>query len=628
MVRTNFLIKIVSLVVVYHLSTFVLADVANTGPWIDSRLVEKLNNQTEVRVLVVLKDETQLIPSGTKEERMNVYNQKKMIFSSEEDSLLKTLDKGDFRVEDKLSLINGFIGYATPAGIEKLKKNPKVMAIQTETKMYPTLTQSIPLIDANFSLGTGYAGLGQTICIIDSGVNYTHPYLGGCLGSGCKVVDGYNFISNTSDPMDDAGHGTHVAGIAAGSGSLSGVAPYAKIVAMKVCTRASDNTTDCSNDFNTGLAVEQCVNWSSKYNISVISLSMSDGDYHGPNCNDTTGGRNATEYWISKAHDYGIFVDAASGNSGYTTGLGWPACARGVTSVGAVYDAQLGAVGWDSAGCTDNNVQPDNIACLTQRSSDLDLLAPGYLITSARWSGTDCYPSAICNGNNMSMGGTSQAAPFVAGAAAILKQVNNSLSPDNIQSILQNTGVPIVDNGVSRNNGNGTGLTFKRIDVFEALASTAFSKIFTVSNIGPGLLNVTNATGSDPWIHKIYPSNFTLTTNQSMNVTVTVDPRGKDIGIYYGSVTFASNDPTYSNYTLPVTMRIQYQGCTGGGPPGSGDWNITSDQYCGVNDVYVAGGLNIQNGAKYTVSMLNLSVNSKVGLDGTLLFDDSTLTYR
>ena len=55
-------------------------------------------------------------------------------------------------------------------------------------------------------------GAGQTIAIIDSGIDYMHPELGGGFGPGYKVVDGYDFLDNDADPMDNHGHGTLIAG--------------------------------------------------------------------------------------------------------------------------------------------------------------------------------------------------------------------------------------------------------------------------------------------------------------------------------------------------------------------------------------------------------------------------------
>src|SRR4029077_13122491 len=84
---------------------------------------------------------------------------------------------------------------------------------------------------------------GVRIGILDTGVDYTHPDLGACFGPGCKVVDGYDFVNQDADPMDDMGHGTHVAATAAGDGTyageggptpIRGVAPGAEIYAYKV----------------------------------------------------------------------------------------------------------------------------------------------------------------------------------------------------------------------------------------------------------------------------------------------------------------------------------------------------------------------------------------------------------
>src|SRR3989338_7120208 len=126
-------------------------------------------------------------------------------------------------------------------------------------------------------------GKGETACVIDSGIDYTHPDLGGCtndtfLAGNCsKVIAGHDFKNNDTNPIDDQGHGTHVAGIIASTNeTYRGVAPDATLVAIKVC----DNTTggNCADeDIING--IDWCINNASKYNISVISMSLGGGSF-------------------------------------------------------------------------------------------------------------------------------------------------------------------------------------------------------------------------------------------------------------------------------------------------------------------------------------------------------------
>src|SRR4030042_849768 len=171
-----------------------------------------------------------------------------------------------------------FTGWITEE--EKLADNPQVEKIYLNKKLQIHLDESAPLINAddvnkaklnNINLTGKY----QSICVIDTGVNYNHPALAG------RVILGPDYINNDSDPMDDNSHGTHVAGIIASNDSTyRGVAPEANIVAIKACNSGGG----CEGDAVLA-GIDWCINNASLYNISVISMSLGDnGEYSEDNC--------------------------------------------------------------------------------------------------------------------------------------------------------------------------------------------------------------------------------------------------------------------------------------------------------------------------------------------------------
>ncbi|MBU1203804.1 MAG: S8 family serine peptidase, partial [Nanoarchaeota archaeon] len=153
--------------------------------------------------------------------------------------VLYGLNENDLRDRREYSIIDGFSGRVTKDGLNKLRMGVGVKKIYFDYPVKAMLQDSVPLINASVVHsvmvgGVNITGIGQTICVVDTGVDYTHADLGGCFGDGCKVIAGYDFINNDADPLDDNGHGTHVAGIAAASGGITGVASGANIVAVKV----------------------------------------------------------------------------------------------------------------------------------------------------------------------------------------------------------------------------------------------------------------------------------------------------------------------------------------------------------------------------------------------------------
>ncbi|MCA9147225.1 MAG: S8 family serine peptidase, partial [Planctomycetales bacterium] len=239
----------------------------------------------------------------------------------------------------------------------------------------------------------GFSGQGQTVAIIDSGIAWDHIALGGGLGSGYRVVGGYDFAEGDANPYDDGPsgfHGTHVAGIVGSSDATHrGVASSVDLVGLRVF---DDNGAGYFS------LVENALQWVHDHRndfenpITTVNLSLG-----------TTWNSDSVPNWSTLEDEFaqlekdGIFIAVSAGNSfsSYNTvGLSYPAASPYVVPVASV----------DSTGA---------ISGFSQRS-DRVLLAPGGNITSTipdHVFGADGNPNDFGTAS-----GTSMASPYVAGA--------------------------------------------------------------------------------------------------------------------------------------------------------------------------------------------------------------------
>jgi subtilisin family serine protease len=291
------------------------------------------------------------------------------------------------------------------------------------------------------------------IAIVDTGVNYNHWDLREqmwvnegeseidqatgartCLGGraqngvdddGNGYVDdclGYNFDGGNTDPQDQFGHGTVVAGIAGAATNNRGSRTdetYEGIAGMGGDSRLmSVRALDASGlgwPFNIAEAIRYAVN----NGASVVNLSLTLGTQ--PNPNDIAMLCAATDYAIAN----NVLVVAASGNNSRFSlyPVSYPAACPGVVAVGA-------------------SAQNDTRADFSNGSDRLDLVAPGVGITSTLRTGTTAYGFFPTTGS-----GTSFAAPHVAGAAALVRALRPAWTPDEVRDLLRQTSRDIADAG-------------------------------------------------------------------------------------------------------------------------------------------------------------------------------------
>ena len=120
-----------------------------------------------------------------------------------------------------------------------------------------------------------YRGTGYTVAILDTGIDYNDTDLGGGFGPGHRVVAGYDFVNNDANPMDDNGHGTHLAGIIGSSNpNAPGIAPDVHFVALKVLDANMNG-----NWTNIDSALQWVIAHKTQYNIVDVNLSLGSGNY-------------------------------------------------------------------------------------------------------------------------------------------------------------------------------------------------------------------------------------------------------------------------------------------------------------------------------------------------------------
>ena len=332
------------------------------------------------------------------------------------------------------------------AALEALAADPEVLSIEQEMTVTPSLDQSTPLIGAPEAWSQGYGGSGQTIAVLDTGVDGTHPFLAGKVvseacysrGGGTSFCPGgvrESVLTGSGAPCPqefrDCFHGTAVAGVAAGHGrEFSGVARDARIIAIQVFSPCGSDCTESST--SVWLAgIERVLELTAGYEIAAVNMSFAGGVSDPEDCDSRF---PAVKAAMDNLRAAGIAPIGASGNLGSDTTIDFPSCISGVISVGSV----------------DGGATPEAVSSFSNSSPHLDLLAPGRDIqTSVPGGGFDDF------------NGTSLATPHVAGAWAVLKSKAPTATLEELLSVLSQTGVSVTD---SRN-----GLVRPRIQVDAAL---------------------------------------------------------------------------------------------------------------------------------------------------------------
>jgi serine protease AprX len=400
-------------------------------------------------------------------------------FSDEQQAgVLHYLATVDARNVRSLWVVNAVYCEATPAVIRALAARPEVNYVNYDKAYCPDLPEpeepcagseeiawGVDRIDAPAVWASGYRGQGIICGHIDTGCNYNHPDLADHLWTDPNYPHhGWNFGEDNSDPMDSFGHGTWTAGTVAGDGTggtQTGVAPEAQIMICRIW----------SNDDS----VFQSQIWSAMQFVVSPPLSPA----HGADLYTTSLGmwlsinpNQAT--WrtaVDNVNAAGLSQVAAAGNNRgrfsppyacvcpgnvpppwwnpQNTGAG---ALSGVVSVGATTELDTIASFSSPGPVTWSGIQPFDDYAYPPGLTKPDVSAPGVSVKSC-W-----YDGGYYTG-----GGTSGAAPHVAGTVCLMLSKNPDLTPKDVDSILENTAVDFGPAGKDTDFGAG------RIDALAAV---------------------------------------------------------------------------------------------------------------------------------------------------------------
>lgn len=380
------------------------------------------------------------------------------------------------KVSSSFSYVPGAVLSVDKKQLQEIRNNPFVNRVYQNKARRISLQESLDIVLPGSSKDQ-FSGKGQTIAILDTGVDINHSffrtngtsrivseacYSGGGLTRFREVtplcpnrsiaqigVGAGRDCTNLNFPGCD--HGTHVAGIAAGN---DGVANEASIIAVQVFTGLSDvfrvdlcgtgvgQTCVVAFDSDIIQGLERVFALRNTFNIAAVNMSLGGGQNFG-SCDSQN---SIMTNIIGQLKQAGIATVIASGNSGFSSSIGFPACISNAIAVGATSDFTGVIAG--------RSVTKDQRVFYSNHSATVDLLAPGTLIRSS-----------VPGGRFENFNGTSMAAPHVSAGFAVVKAEGNSLTVDTIENAFKSSGPNVSAFGVSR----------RRIDIAAALRKLGLS---------------------------------------------------------------------------------------------------------------------------------------------------------
>jgi subtilisin family serine protease len=342
-----------------------------------------------------------------------------------------------------LAIIDSVVARLPDSTARRLVHSPSIVHIHANAQVHAAAGGNVSdtnfpeVVGADVVWNAGVTGEGIAVAIVDTGIAQHKALTKYPDGSSGRIVGWVDFVESAKHPIDPSGHGSHIAGIIAGSqlapdGSWTGVAPGVNLVGVRVL---DENGGGTYADVISG--IQWVVEHADTFNIRLLNLSLV-STVQAPYWADPLN-QAVMEAWAA-----GITVVVAAGNQGPDPmSIGVPGNTPYVVTVGAFTDNYT-PLNWN-----DDFIAPFSAAGPTLDGFvKPDLVAPGGHIISSMKSNAQLVDDGIAHKitpKYASMAGTSQATAVVTGIAALMLEQHAGLTPDAVKYRLMHSAFPWID---------------------------------------------------------------------------------------------------------------------------------------------------------------------------------------
>lgn len=339
-------------------------------------------------------------------------------------------------IKYKLPMIDAYVLEVESNKLDRIKELDGLIDIELDAHITAQMNRVNDIIESRWAHENGFYGEGVGVAIVDTGICLHKDFTEG----GNRVIAFKDFVNGRTEPYDDNGHGTHVAGIVGGNGYSSrgkymGVAPLCNLIAIKVLDHRGDGNI---SDVLAGL--QWIIDNRRKYNIRVVNISV------GTTAKESLDENSLLVQGVNAVWDSGIVVVVAAGNNGPgPMTISTPGISRKVITVGSSDDNY--SVEVFGSKTKDYSGRGPTPYCIKKP----DIVAPGSNIISCnvnRNLSRGRLSATRSKSTEFSMmytikSGTSMATPVVAGAIALLLSAYPHLNNREVKLRLRNSAVDL-----------------------------------------------------------------------------------------------------------------------------------------------------------------------------------------